>query len=226
MILFDEIRDLIFKKSLKKVNNSVYNSQNILNYIKSDEFEVIEISDNLKFDNQVLITIQTNCYEVSNDKIQDNIDIFSTIYKNDKAIEFVFYNNKKSNFIELNDDLCYGQYLEGMEFTEGNLAIYFDKIIDKEINKIKVGLAIFENERNDSIDLSIKHIKDFVITIIYNKIIYYKIQNNGINGVSKFCNFITFVKINDEWILLNGNEEHKSVNEFYKMNFIDNKTQL
>ena len=199
--------------------NTCYNYKDILKYIHWNNYEVREINRNIIFHKTSLITIQRNCYTVSEDRIQDSIDIFASIYKNRKANELIFYNNKKSEFIELTDSLCYGQYLQGMEFTEGNLTVNFDKIKDEEIYKIEIGLGIYEDNMTADLSLSKNHIKHFIITIMSNSVIYYLIQDNTISSESKFSIFLTFIKNNNQWKLSTEVVEYDSLKQYHNTNF-------
>ena len=153
-----------------QLKNTEYDSKDLIHYIKFNNLKIEEINENLIFNQKSLVTIQTNSFEECSYLVNDSLDVFCTTYKNDKSIEFIYYNNKTTNFIEFNDDLCYGQYLEGMEFTEGNLRIDFDKITDDDINKITVGIGLYDNEKINTLNLSNSFIKDFIITIIQGEV--------------------------------------------------------
>lgn len=198
---------------------SIYNSNDLLGYIGWNNIERKEISSDTVLENIAFISIETNNYKDYDALVGENIDVFTTLYKNDKASEFIFYNANNSEYIKLLDDRCYGQYYEGAEFTEGNLEINFDKLNDSKYNKIVVGLGLYDNSNHDILSLSNKYINDIVITIRSNNVMCYSIKKNSIISENKFCVFLSFLRENNKWRVSTEQKEFKSVVEFYEFNF-------
>jgi hypothetical protein len=219
LIVIKNIFNRFFNDERILSSQSIYRFDELLGYINSSNHEVKEISSDTVLENIAFISIETNNYKGYDALVGENIDVFTTLYKNDKASEFIFYNANNSEYIKLLDDRCYVQYYEGAEFTEGNLEINFPKIVDSSINKIEVGLGIYDKDKHSSLSLSNRLISDVVITLRHDNILHYSIKKNSIINDIRFCNFLTFYRESNKWHLLTEQKEFKSVAEFYEFNF-------
>lgn len=191
-----------------------YNSEELIKVIEGFSSNTFKFNDSCLTNNDCFITIEANRFKC---KFDIDFDEFITIYYNDSSTEIIFFNNPKNDFIEiLDDDLCYGQYVSGMEFIEGRIKLNLDSLSLNKVKKIVLGISLYVGNLESKLNLSNSFIKEFVITLNNNNVTYYSIQPNYIDTNSKYVSLLSLNKVGPNWHIKLINNEYSDVGNYLK----------
>ena len=201
------------KKVLEKLINYFKNKKKVVpiktGIVYNREFisglmtEIVNSIDEVKIGKNITITITPNMNCEFEEQFSEATDPFCTLFKENTAQDFVFYGNKTNEFVRWRgDDLCYGNYYEGAELSEGQFEILFENPESDQYDKIEIGLGLYNVEKSKmNINFSKKYVNEFIIVIWSEGKSFCHILENSNDTKSNFINILTLNKINTEWSL-------------------------
>jgi hypothetical protein len=199
----------------------VYSREFISKMMANDYSKIVNKIDEVKIGKKLSITITPNVYCDFEERFSEATDPFCILFKENKANTIVFYNNKDNGFIRYcGDDLCYGQYTEGAELSEGQFEILFEKPEQNKYDKIEIALGLYNVEESKmNISFSKNCVTEFIIVFWTEGKQFCYIFENTINIKSNFVSILSLTKINEQWSLSVDLKDYENTKDFVNKNF-------